>query len=222
MQAYILKEYNREDISLKELNLSFINGFEHFLRTVRGCCTNTIWLYMIGVKHIISVARNEGLLVVNPFAGYMISPEQVDRGFLSEEELQLLMKTPMKNKSYELVRDLFVFAAFTGLAYSDIKNLTKNNLQTFLDGHLWIITRRQKTNVDSNIRLLDVPKRIIAKYEGKTGDDRLFAVPSNWSCNNILKTSVNNADSRLNLLFTWDVTPFQLRLHWRKECPLKP
>ena len=68
MQAYILKEYNREDISLKELNLSFINGFEHFLRTVRGCCTNTIWLYMIGVKHIISVARNEGLLVVNPFA----------------------------------------------------------------------------------------------------------------------------------------------------------
>ena len=55
MQAYILKEYNREDISLKELNLSFINGFEHFLRTVRGCCTNTIWLYMIGVKHIISV-----------------------------------------------------------------------------------------------------------------------------------------------------------------------
>ena len=99
---------------------------------------------MIGVKHIISVARNEGLLVVNPFAGYMISPEQVDRGFLSEEELQLLMKAPMKNKSYELVRDLFVFAAFTGLAYSDIKNLTKNNLQTFLDGHLWIITRRQK------------------------------------------------------------------------------
>ena len=65
MQAYILKEYKREDISLKELNLSFINGFEHFLRTVRGCCTNTIWLYMIGVKHIISVARNEGLLVVN-------------------------------------------------------------------------------------------------------------------------------------------------------------
>ena len=63
MQAYILKEYNREDISLKELNLSFINGFEHFLRTVRGCCTNTIWLYMIGVKHIISVARNEGLLI---------------------------------------------------------------------------------------------------------------------------------------------------------------
>lgn len=201
MQSYILKEYKREDISLKELNLSFINGFEYFLRTVRGCCTNTIWLYMIGVKHIISVARNEGLLVVNPFAGYMISLEQVDRGFLSEEELQLLMKAPMKNKSYELVRDLFVFAAFTGLAYSDIKNLTKNNLQTFLDGHLWIITRRQKTNVDSNIRLLDVPKRIIAKYEGKTGDDRLFAVPSNWSCNNILKNIGKQCGFKIKLTF---------------------
>ena len=221
MQSYILKEYKREDISLKELNLSFINGFEHFLRTVRGCCTNTIWLYMIGVKHIISVARNEGLLVVNPFAGYMISLEQVDRGFLSEEELQLLMKAPMKNKSYELVRDLFVFAAFTGLAYSDIKNLTKNNLQTFLDGHLWIITRRQKTNVDSNIRLLDVPKRIIAKYEGQTGDDRLFAVPSNWSCNNILKNIGKQCGFKIKLTFHVGRHTFSTSLTLAKGMPIE-
>ena len=151
----------------------------------------------------------------------MISPEQVDRGFLSEEELQLLMKTPMKNKSYELVRDLFVFAAFTGLAYSDIKNLTKNNLQTFLDGHLWIITRRQKTNVDSNIRLLDVPKRIIAKYEGKTGDDRLFAVPSNWSCNNILKNIGKQCGFKIKLTFHVGRHTFSTSLTLAKGMPIE-
>ena len=43
MQRYIESEYRREDIPLKELNLAFINGFEYYLRSVRGCCTNTVW-----------------------------------------------------------------------------------------------------------------------------------------------------------------------------------
>lgn len=99
---------------MKELNLAFINGFEHYLRTERNCSTNTIWNYMIGVKHIVSIARNAGQLAINPFAGYLISPEQKDRGFLTKEELQLLINAKMKNAQYELVRDLFVFSSFAG------------------------------------------------------------------------------------------------------------
>jgi len=187
MESYIKQEYKRDDVFLKELNLAFINGFEHYLRTERACSTNTIWMYMIGVKHIVSIARNSGQLAINPFAGYLISPEQKDRGFLNKEELQLLINAEMKNKQYELVRDLFVFSCFCGLSYSDVKNLTKDNIQTSFDGHLWIITRRQKTNTDSSIRLLEVPKRIIEKYKGYTMDNRVFPVPSNTTCNKILK-----------------------------------
>ena len=80
-----------------------------------------------------------------------------------------------------------MFSCFTGLSYSDVKNLTKENLKTSFDGHLWIITRRQKTNTDSSIRLLEVPKRIIEKYKGYSRDNRLFPVPSNSSCNETLK-----------------------------------
>ena len=71
-----------------------------------------------------------------------------------------MMNTDMPDKTHELVRDLFIFSTFTGLAYSDVKNLTEDNLQTFFDGNLWIITRRKKTNTESNIRLLDVPLRL--------------------------------------------------------------
>ncbi len=142
---------------------------------------------MIVLKHIISIARNTGLLPFNPFAGYINSPESVDRGYLTEEEIQTLIEAPMKNQTYELVRDLFVFSVFTGLSYADVKKLTTDNLQTFFDGNLWIITRRRKTNTDSNIRLLDVPKRIIEKYKGLTGDNRVFLVPSNSCCNEKLK-----------------------------------
>ena len=68
-----------------------------------------------------------------------------------------------------------------------MKSLTTDNLQTFFDGNLWIITRRRKTNTDSNIRLLDVPKRIIEKYKGLAKGNLVFPVPSNTCCNAKLK-----------------------------------
>ncbi|WP_290453382.1 site-specific integrase [uncultured Muribaculum sp.] len=104
-----------------------------------------------------------------------------------QELMQTLMDAPMKNTYHELVRDLFIFSVFTGLAYSDVKNLTTDNLQTFFDGNLWIITRRKKTNTESNIRLLDVPQKIIEKYKGMTRDGHVFPMPSNTTCNKILK-----------------------------------
>ena len=107
----------------------------------------------------------------------------------------------MKNAQYELVRDLFVFSCFCGLSYSDVKNLTKDNLQTSFDGHLWIITRRQKTNTDSSVRLLEVPKRIIEKYKGYTRDNRIFPVPSNTSCNSILKKIVKQCGIKARLTY---------------------
>ena len=187
IREFLPHTYKREDIPLKELNLTFINDFEYFLRTVKKCRTNTVWGYMIVLKHIISIARNDGRLPFNPFAGYINSSESVDRGYLTQQEIKTLMDAPIKNKTHEFVRDLFLFSVFTGLSYSDVKNLTTDNLQTFFDGNLWIITRRKKTNTESNIRLLDVPLRIIGKYKGLTRDNRVFSVPSNGSCNKILK-----------------------------------
>ena len=131
VENFIKQEYNRNDIFLKELNFAFINGFEYYLRTERKCTTNTVWMYMIALKHIVSIARNSGQLTINPFAGYLISPEAKDRGFLNKEELNSLVNAKMKNAQYELIRDLFVFSSFTGLSYSDVKNLTRDTLSLY-------------------------------------------------------------------------------------------
>ena len=100
IREFLPHTYKREDIPLKELKDS----------------TNTVWGYMIVLKHIVSIARNDGRLPFNPFAGYINSPESVDRGYLTQTEIQTLMDAPMKNATHELVRDLFVFSVFTNVA----------------------------------------------------------------------------------------------------------
>lgn len=187
IREFLPNTYKREDIPLKELNLSFINDFEYFLRTEKKCRTNTIWGYMIVLEHIISIVRNDGRMPFNPFAGYINSPESVDRGHITKEEIHTMMNTDMRDKIHEFVRDLFIFSTFTGLAYSDVKNLMEDNLQTFFDGNLWIIIRRKKTNTEPNIHLLDVPRKIIEKYKGMTRDNKVFPMPSNTTCNKKLK-----------------------------------
>lgn len=80
-----------------------------------------------------------------------------------------------------------LLSSFTGLAYADVKGLTTDNLQTMFDGNLWIITRRKKTNTESRIRLLDIPKRIIEKYADQRLDNHVFYMPCNCHCNDILR-----------------------------------
>lgn len=187
LSEFVRTRYKVEDIALKELAPAFITDFELFLRVEKGHCTNTVWSYMMPFKSIIYTAINNGWLQRDPFFAYHITKEETKRGFLTKEEITLLINGTFKKKGYELIRDLFIFCTFTGLSWRDMVNLTEENLQISFDGHLWIKTSRQKTGVATNIRLLDVPKHIIDKYKGCTKDGRLFPVPAYDVCRYDLK-----------------------------------
>ena len=55
------------------------------------------------------------------------------------------------------------------------------------DGEEWIITRRTKTRVSSNVPLMEIAKELIERYRGLAGDDLVFPMPSNSVCNTHLK-----------------------------------
>ena len=63
-----------------------------------------------------------------------------------------------------------------------MRNLREENIRTYFDNHEWININRQKTGVESNIRLLDLPRRIIEKYRGLCEDGRIFPVPHYMTC----------------------------------------
>ena len=76
---------------------------------------------------------------------------------------------------------------WTGLSYIDVAQLTEDNIKNAFDGHQWVMTSRQKTNVPSNIRLLEIPMEIVERYRGKQKGGKLFPVCSNQKMNEYLK-----------------------------------
>lgn len=203
LSEFIRQRYKVSDIALKELAPAFITDFELFLRTEKNHCTNTIWSYMMPFKRIIYMSINNGWLQRDPFYAYSITKEETKRGFLSKEEIKMLIEGSFKKKSYELIRDLFIFCCFTGLSWTDMANLTKENLQISFDGHLWIKTNRQKTGTETNLRLLEVPLRIIKKYEGCSEDGKLLPVPCYPNCKNGIKVIAKKCGIEKNV--TWHV-----------------
>jgi len=187
LQKFLQLKYQLTDISLKEIKHMFLCDFEVYLMTTANCIANTAAKFMQLLKCIIIIARNNGLIVIDPFANYKIHMTKVDRGYLTQEDVEKILKKELVIKRLELVRDIFVFSCFTGLAYIDVKNLTDKNLRTSFDGNLWIMTKRQKTKVESNILLLDVPKMILDKYKGKSPNNQLLPILSNQKMNSYLK-----------------------------------
>jgi site-specific recombinase XerD len=187
LQKFIQLKYQITDISLKEIKNIFICDFEIYLLTTAGCNANTIAKFMQFFKRIILIARNNGLISIDPFANYKIRITKVDRGYLTQEDVEKILKKQFVTKRLELVRDIFIFSCFTGLSYIDVKNLTKKNVRTSFDTNLWIMTKRQKTKIESNILLLDVPKMILEKYKGKSPNNLLLPILSNQKMNSYLK-----------------------------------
>ena len=187
LQKFMQIKYQISDISLKEIKHLFVTDFEIYLLTTAVCNTNTTAKFMQFFKRIILIARNNGLIATDPFANYKIRLINVDRGYLTQEDVEKILKKEFAIKRLELVRDIFIFSCFTGLSYIDVKNLTNKEIRTSFDNNLWIMTKRQKTKVDSNILLLDVPKMIIEKYKGNSVNDQVLPILSNQKMNAYLK-----------------------------------
>ena len=182
-----LQKRNREDIYLKDISPEFISDYERFLFVDYGYRRNTVMMSMHRFKRIIAMAHDNGWISINPFASYKFQFEATDRGYLSEEELMNLMKHPVECSKMEMARDVFVFSCFTGLSYVDLKGLRDEHIQRSFDGQIWIMIKRQKTSVQSNIPLLPIPRQILEKYSGKCNNGMLLPVPKNEKGNARLK-----------------------------------
>lgn len=106
--------------------------------------------------------------------------------YLTAEELELMMTTPLHNARLYIIRDLFLFSCYTGISYGDMCMLTKEDLVTDENGTLWIRTSRKKTKVEYEVQLLEVPLHILNKYHDVEPNGKLLPKYRNASCIMIL------------------------------------
>ncbi|MFI3303988.1 MAG: site-specific integrase [Rikenellaceae bacterium] len=187
ISEYLRHNYNLSDIAMRDVNLNFIKEYEIFLRTNCNLSHNVAAKMITFLKRIVNAAFNNGSISANPFASYKIKMQKVDRGFLTREELNVIMQKKIEINRLAQVRDIFVFCCWTGLSYIDVKQLTVNNIRRTDSGELWIDTKREKTDNKVDVLLLDVPLRILERYRGKVDDGRVLPVMSNQKCNSYLK-----------------------------------
>ena len=198
---FLEKQYKRSDLKLTELTYIVIREFDLYLRTEVGQNANTATKTMKTFKTITLLGQKMGVLLHDPFMNHRFHIEPVNRGFLTDEEILLIANKDLGISRLELVRDIFIFSCFTGLAYIDVSNLTPDHIVTLGDKQ-WIMTQRQKTSVETNVLLLDIPKAIIAKYGGKTyRNGKLFPMLTNQKTNSYLKEIADICGIKKNLTF---------------------
>ena len=204
LKSFLQTRHHLSDIALKEIQSTFATDFETFLLTYCHLSHNTVWLYSFPVRMLMHRAVENGWLVRYPFSDYNISQQRPERVFLTKEEIRQLIDVPKLTPTQTFIRDMFLFCTFTGLAYIDLKNLREENIvRSPLDGDVWIRTRRQKTSVEVNVKLLDIPLQILDKYSGLSNNGYLFPIPSHVYCCNLLKTIIKKCG--IDKHVTWHV-----------------
>ena len=187
---FIVAKYHKEDMMLRELNYEFLTDYEIFLKTVRRIAHNTTMKYVKNLKKVIHIAIANGDLAKDPFSEFKVRMKKVDRGYLTEEELKILINKKFSNARLDQVRDCFVFSCFTGLAHADLIRLSQQNIITGSDGSKWIKIHRQKTDNLSSIPLLASAKAILEKYKDHPQcvlNNVILPVNSNQKMNAYLK-----------------------------------
>jgi site-specific recombinase XerD len=197
-------KYNVSDIDITKIDHIFVTEYEFYLRSVRKCANNTAVKYIKNFGKIIRICLANGWIEKSPFANYKSKVKEVERVFLAEEELEVMANKEIKFERLALVRDIFLFSCYTGLAYIDVKQLTSLNINIGIDGFKWIFTNRQKTETKSNIPLLPMAEEIIAKYKDHPqciNQGKLLPILSNQKMNAYLKELADMCNINKELTF---------------------
>lgn len=198
----IRQRYGKEDLPLTEVNGELVRAFAFYLKTEKGCQQNTVIRYMKCLKKITNLARANDWMAKDPFLGIRFHEKEVVREFLTMDELQTIYRKEFPLERLTLVRDVFIFAAFTGLAFIDVQQLAPEHIVRDNNGNLWIRKPRQKTKNMCNIPLLDIPQEILRKYADHPTCRKkgvLLPVPCNQKMNSYLKEIADICMIRKNL-----------------------
>ena len=190
LQEFISWKYNVSDIGINKIDYAFVTEFEFYLRSVKKCNNNTAVKYVRNFRKIIKICLDNDWMEKDPTTRYEGKMKEVERDFLTEDELNRIYNKRFSSERLTLVKDIFIFSCYTGLAYVDVKGLKKDHIAIGIDGEKWIFKNRQKTDTKSKIPVLPIAEEIIQKYENHPrclNEDAILPILTNQKMNSYLK-----------------------------------
>ncbi|NVN18762.1 tyrosine-type recombinase/integrase [Muricauda sp. HICW] len=209
IKRFLVHKKKTSDIFLKHLKYSFIIDFEQYLRkgpslqNANPLNNNGVMKHLERLRKLMNFAMDLEWLDKNPFARYKLKFNRHKKEYLSKEELKIFEEAELDNKGYDIVRDVFVFACYTGLSYTDVRQLNENNIVRGIDGDYWIFTQREKNEQPVKIPLLDKALSILDNYKSysELNNGKLLPVYSNQKINVYIKDIAASLEIYKHLTF---------------------
>jgi integrase len=203
VREFIFFKYNIEDIEFRELDHQFLVDFDFYLKTARNCVNNSALKYIACLQKIVNRAISKSFITADPFRMFKKRRTKTVKRPLTSRDLFTIENHIFSTQRLEMVRDVFIFQCYTGLAYIDAYQLKKEDIKIGLDDALWIMSARQKTGTVTNVPLLPKALEIIEKYKDHPvciQRGSILPVSSNQKMNEYLKeiATVCGLDAELN------------------------
>ncbi|MFR9514971.1 MAG: site-specific integrase, partial [Rikenellaceae bacterium] len=160
----------RSRILLDDLTYQFLHEFENYLLG-KGINTNTAGKYLKTIKTVVNLAINYGYMDYNnyPFRNYVIRSQPTNRTYLDPKEIERIeaLEIPAERVNLQIVKDMYLFAVYSGLRFSDIVRLSPDNIQV-IEGKQYIVINMEKTKEPLRLPIFKLfngkPLELLAKY----------------------------------------------------------
>lgn len=186
------------------IDREFYRGFLHYMTDVYECRTpdggtkrlakSTMHLFQLKMNTMLNQAARDGVIKCNPY--HLLSRDERikkptdQRDFLTREELHRLMEVEARSTTTKMS---FLFSCFTGLRYSDLKQLKWGNIEHSQSGMVIRIEAMKKTEKPVTVPLGTNAMTWMPERGDKTLDNFVFDIGTCGGCNAVLKTMAKRA-----------------------------
>jgi site-specific recombinase XerD len=164
LKIFLETKYKVSEYRLSQINYSFINAYDVFLKSTQQLHRNTANKYHTRLKTILKKAYAEGITTQQPYSTFKLKSQKTNREFLTQSELDKLIELDLcANESLSRVKDIFLFSVYTGIRFQDAQSLSIKSLIKDKKNYFIHFTQA-KTGHAIHIPLLQMAKSIIDKY----------------------------------------------------------
>jgi integrase len=170
----------RPNLKIAEIDYLFMVGFDDYLIGTKSGRYNMIKF----LKTVLKEAVKRGDLKNESWKGLQNEAPKVREEYLTLVEINKIEVCDLSTKKHlELARCMFLFGCYTGMRFSDVVALKKENYKSGI-----IALKQVKTGIDLKIPVNLQAKKIICKFWNKRNEnENIFPSIENQTINRYLK-----------------------------------